>query len=355
MADKINLLDYNREDLGQFFADRGEKAFRATQIIQWIHQYGVTCFADMTNLSKALRQELEDIAEIKMPTVLLRQDSRDGTCKWLLQLEQGNSIETVFIPEPGRGTLCVSSQVGCALDCSFCATGKQGFSRNLSVAEIIAQVWIAVREGHKVTNVVMMGMGEPLLNFKNVVRAMDIMMDDFAYGLSKYRVTLSTSGIIPAMKNLQEASQCALAVSLHAPNNPLRDVLVPINKKNPLEELMEVCREYYKDSSRRVVTFEYVMLEGINDSRDHAKQLCRLLKDIPCKINLIPFNPFPGIEYKSSSLDTIEMFRGALTHADIQTNVRKTRGDDINAACGQLIGKVMDRTLRTEEGRARRG
>lgn len=352
MTDKVNLLNYNREDLAQFFVERGEKAFRATQIIQWLHQYGVTSFSEMTNLSKALRQELEEIAEVKMPTVLLRENSRDGTCKWLLQLEQGNSIETVFIPEPGRGTLCVSSQVGCALDCSFCATGKQGFNRNLSVAEIIAQVWVAVHEGHKVTNVVMMGMGEPLLNFKNVVKAMDIMMDDFAYGLSKYRVTLSTSGIIPAMKNLQEASECALAVSLHAPNDELRDILVPINKKYPLQELMEVCKEYYKNSPRRVVTFEYVMLAGVNDSRDHAKQLRCLLQDIPCKVNLIPFNSFSGVDYKSSRPEVIEEFRNLLT--DIQTNVRKTRGDDINAACGQLVGKVIDRTLRTEQGKLRR-
>lgn len=352
MTDKINLLNYNREDLGQFFVERGEKAFRATQIIQWLHQYGVASFAEMTNLSKALREELQEIAEVKMPTVLIREKSRDGTCKWLSQLEQGNSIETVFIPEPGRGTLCVSSQVGCALDCSFCATGKQGFNRNLSVAEIIAQVWMAVHEGHKVTNVVMMGMGEPLLNFKNVVRAMDIMMDDFAYGLSKYRVTLSTSGIIPAMKNLQEVSECALAVSLHAPNDELRNILVPINKKYPLQELMEVCKEYYKNSPRRAVTFEYVMLAGINDSRDHAKQLRRLLQDIPCKVNLIPFNSFSGVDYKSSSPEVIDEFRSLLT--DIQTNVRKTRGDDINAACGQLVGKVIDRTLRTEAGRLRR-
>jgi len=352
MADKIDLLDYNRADLTQFFVERGEKAFRATQIIQWLHQYGVTSFSEMTNLSKALRQELEEIAEVKMPTVLIRENSRDGTCKWLLQLEQGNSIETVFIPEPGRGTLCVSSQVGCALDCSFCATGKQGFNRNLSVAEIIAQVWMAVHEGHKVTNVVMMGMGEPLLNFKNVVKAMDIMMDDFAYGLSKYRVTLSTSGIIPAMKNLQKVSECALAVSLHAPNDELRNILVPINKKYPLQELMEVCKEYYKDSPRRAVTFEYVMLAGVNDSRDHAKQLRRLLQDVPCKVNLIPFNSFSGVDYKSSSPEVIDEFRSLLT--DIQTNVRKTRGDDINAACGQLVGKVIDRTLRTEAGRLRR-
>jgi len=352
---KINLLDFERTSLQAFFSSLGEKSFRADQVMKWIHFYGVTDFAKMTNLSKNLRQQLEEKAVIEAPEIALEQLSKDGTCKWLLRLKDGNCIETVFIPEEGRGTLCVSSQVGCALNCSFCSTAQQGFNRNLTVAEIIGQVWIAVRRlssqqgehDRHITNVVMMGMGEPLLNFENVVSAMNIMKDDFAYSLSKYRVTLSTSGVVPAMEQLSKLSDVALAVSLHAPNDKLRDELVPLNKKYPLKQLLEACKAYYGNDKKRKITMEYVMLEGVNDSNAHAEQLINILHGVPAKVNLIPFNPFPNTKYKRSKQVTIDKFREKLMRAGLITITRKTRGDDIDAACGQLAGKVHDRTKRS--------
>ncbi len=355
VQDKTNLLGLNRADMQAFFADLGEKAFRATQVLQWIHQYGVYDFDEMTNLSKSLRSKLAEIAEIRVPEILVDQQSEDGTRKWLLQLDSGNSIETVFIPESSRGTLCVSSQIGCALDCSFCATGKQGFNRNLSTAEIIAQLHVANNALGKtpggdrvISNVVMMGMGEPLLNFDNVVRAMDIMMDDFAYGLSKRRVTLSTAGVVPALKRLKDVSDVSLAVSLHAPDDELRDILVPINRKYPIKELMAACKHYIEGDSRKVITWEYVMLKGINDSDEHAYALAKLLSKIRSKVNLIPFNPFEKSGYERSSRQRIDRFRDILMKKGIVTITRRTRGDDIDAACGQLAGKVMDKTKRTQ-------
>jgi len=352
---KINLLDFNYQQMRQFFTNLGEKPYRAQQLMQWIHQAGFYDFAQMTNLGKALRERLTQIADIRLPEIITCQQSSDGTHKWLLKLACGNSIEMVYIPEVKRGTLCVSSQVGCALNCSFCSTGKQGFNRNLTTAEIIGQVWLAVRELSKqegthdkrVTNVVMMGMGEPLLNFDPVVAAMDIMMDDFAYGLSKRRVTLSTSGIIPEMERLREQSPVALAVSLHAPTDELRNILVPVNKKYPLAQLMELCARYFKDEPKRVVTFEYVMLKGVNDQPEHAAALIKLLHNVPAKVNLIPFNPFPLTEYQRSSKAAIDAFRDQLIAKGINTITRKTRGDDIDAACGQLAGEVQDRTSRS--------
>lgn len=349
-----NLLDLNREAMHRFFSEIGESPYRTQQTMQWIHQQGVKDIDKISNLSVALRERLKSIASIEVPEVVINELSTDGTRKWLLKLKDGNCIETVFIPEHNRGTLCVSSQVGCALNCSFCSTAQQGFSRNLTVAEIIGQVWIAVRylsgnslqHDHTITNVVMMGMGEPLLNFENVVSAMDIMMDDFAYGFSKHRVTLSTSGIVPALKRLSERSEVALAVSLHAPNDELRNRLVPINKKYPLNELLAVCRHYFKNNDRRRITMEYVMLDGINDQPMHARQLIKLLQGIPVKVNLIPFNPFPNTVYRRSPQEAIDKFRGYLIKAGINTITRKTRGEDIDAACGQLVGRVQDKTYR---------
>lgn len=349
---KVNLFDYSLSHLQEFFAEFGEPSYRAQQLILWMHQRAVIDFAQMTNLSKVLRDKLQAIAEIRLPEVIYRQRSADGTCKWLLRMADGNAIETVFIPEPDRGTLCVSSQVGCALNCSFCATAKEGFNRNLSLAEIIGQLWVAKQElaavpdSSPVTNVVMMGMGEPLLNYQAVVGAMDLMLSDYAYGLSKYRVTLSTAGVVPALKQLREESVVALAVSLHAPKDDLRNQLVPLNRKYPLAELIPVCRDYYPAGSKRVVTFEYVMLANVNDSLQQAQQLAELLADVPCKLNLIPFNPFPNSNYESSSPEVINVFQNYLIYANIPTWVRKTRGQDIAAACGQLAGQMTDRTGR---------
>jgi len=356
MSDKINLLNFNYQQMRDFFSELGEKPFRAQQVMQWVHQAGFNEFTQMNNLGKALRERLSLIAEIKLPEITSLQKSADGTCKWLLKLDCGNCIETVFIPESTRGTLCVSSQVGCALNCSFCSTGKQGFNRNLTTAEIIGQVWVAVRElsshdgahDKRVTNVVMMGMGEPLLNFDNVVSAMNIMMDDYAYGLSKKRVTLSTSGVLPDLERLRTISPVSLAVSLHAPNDTLRNVLVPINKKYPLVDLMALCKRYFEGEPKRKVTFEYVMLKDVNDQPEHAMQLVRLLHNVPAKVNLIPFNPFPLTEYKRSSQAAIDAFRDILVSKGINTITRKTRGDDIDAACGQLAGEVKDRTSRSQ-------
>jgi 23S rRNA (adenine2503-C2)-methyltransferase len=351
--DKVNLLNLDQSGLQAFFVEQGEKAFRATQVMKWIYQFGVDDFDAMTNLGKGLREKLQQVSEIRPPEVVSEQRSADGTIKWLLRVDNGNCIETVFIPEDHRGTLCISSQVGCALDCSFCSTAQQGFNRNLSTAEIIGQLWIAnqrlnsiPREQRTISNVVLMGMGEPLLNFDNVVRAMNIMMEDNAYGLSKRRITLSTSGVIPALDRLKQVSDVSLAVSLHAADDELRNQLVPLNRKYPIKDLLAACRRYIEGDSRRKITFEYVMLAGINDSEEHAHKLVALLRNIPSKVNLIPFNPFPGTHYQCSDTQTINRFRDILMQAGLMTVTRKTRGDDIDAACGQLAGKVLDKTKR---------
>ncbi len=352
-ADKTNLLNLDRRDLEVFFAQLGEKPFRAIQMMKWIYHERVTDFASMTNLSKTLRERLAECAEIRPPQVVLDQPSRDGSHKWLIRLDNGNSIETVFIPEPDRGTLCVSSQIGCPLDCSFCATAQQGFNRNLTVAEIIGQVWQASRllgdqrNGHRaITNIVLMGMGEPLLNFANVVKATDLMQDDLGFGISKRRVTLSTAGVVPALYRLRDVSEISLAVSLHAPSDELRNELVPLNRKYPLAELLAACRHYIADRPHRRVTWEYVLLEGVNDSEAHARALAALIEDIPSKVNLIPFNPFPKTRYQRSSPDVIDRFHAVLMAHDLTVVTRKTRGDDIAAACGQLAGQVQARGRR---------
>ena len=353
---KTNLLDLSRQDMESFFVENGEKSFRATQVMKWLYQYGEDDLDAMTNISKDLRNTLKDIADIRTPEIVYDKLSDDGTRKWVLRMDSGNDIETVFIPGDGRGTLCVSSQVGCALECSFCSTGQQGFNRNLSVAEIIGQLWVANKsmgrdpKGNRIiTNVVMMGMGEPLLNFDSVVKAMDLMMDDFGYGLSKRRVTLSTSGVIPALQRLKQVSNVSLAVSLHAPNDELRDQLVPINKKYPIKDLLQACLGYIKDEPRRKITFEYVMLDGINDKPQHARELIRLLENVPSKVNLIPFNPFPDTQYQRSTDQAIDRFQEMLSKAGLVTITRRTRGGDIDAACGQLVGKVTDKTKRTQK------
>ncbi|WP_240342605.1 23S rRNA (adenine(2503)-C(2))-methyltransferase RlmN [Methylococcus sp. EFPC2] len=331
-----------------YFRAIGEKPFRAAQVLQWIHQRGVTDFDAMSNLSKALRARLAELGEIRPPEIVVDQLASDGTRKWLMQVDAVNRIETVFIPEEGRGTLCISSQVGCALECSFCSTARQGFNRNLGVAEIIGQLWAAQQAlgtETRITNVVLMGMGEPLLNFANVVAAVDLMLDDYAYSLSKRRVTLSTSGVVPALERLAEVTDISLAVSLHAPDNALRDELVPINRKYPLEELLPACKRYVGEG-RRKVTMEYVMLEGVNDTPAHARALVKRLAGIPSKVNLIPFNPFPQSPYRCSSPETIARFSEILQKGGLITTTRKTRGEDIDAACGQLVGKVLDKSKR---------
>lgn len=353
---KINLLGLDRKAMQDYVVSLGEKSYRADQVLKWIHFNGVSDFQLMTNISKEFRQKLAESAEITLPQIIYENAASDDTRKWLLRLNDGNCIETVFIPEKTRGTLCISSQVGCILNCDFCSTGKQGFNRNLTTAEIISQVWIAVRKlslnngihDHGVTNVVLMGMGEPLLNLDNVLPALNLMLDDFAYGLSKRRVTVSTAGVIPAMHQLRQATDVALAVSLHAPNDELRNKIVPLNKKYPLKELMAVCKDYFKDDNRRSITMEYVMLAGVNDTPMHAKQLIKILDGVKAKMNLIPFNPFPMTDYKRSDTDTILHFRDILMKAGLNTTIRRTRGDDIDAACGQLVGQVKDRTRRNE-------
>ena len=349
-----NLLGLDRAGLEEFFAAIGEKKFRATQLMKWIHQMGVVDFQEMNNLSKDLRNRLVESSCVQNLHVTQDKISKDGTRKWLLRLHDGNHIETVYIPEDGRGTLCVSSQVGCALDCSFCSTGRQGFNRNLSTAEIISQVWLASqlldeekKPGRKITNVVLMGMGEPLLNFDNVVSAIRIMMDDFAYGLSKRRVTVSTAGVVPAMDRLGDILDMRLAVSLHASNDELRNELVPVNKKYPLKKLMAACRRFIdKQNTRSRITFEYVLLDGINDQPEHARELIKLLKGIPTLMNLIPFNPFAGSGYRTSSKKAVIRFSEILHKSGMTTVVRKTRGEDIDAACGQLAGKIEDKSRR---------
>ncbi|RLA53553.1 MAG: 23S rRNA (adenine(2503)-C(2))-methyltransferase RlmN [Gammaproteobacteria bacterium] len=359
---RVNLLGLSLRQMEQFFLDLGEKKFRAQQVLKWIHHAGVTDIVQMTNLGKALRDKLGDIAEVRPPRIVSQHDSSDGTRKWAIAVDGGGLIESVLIPEAGRATLCVSSQVGCSLDCSFCSTGKQGFQRDLSAAEIIGQVWLAIKSydafqsgnGRIVTNVVMMGMGEPLLNFDNVVAAMDLMLEDLAYGISKRRVTLSTSGVAPALDRLAEVSEVSLAVSLHAPNDELRNQLVPINRKYPIAVLLESCRNYIgaQRDSKRVVTVEYTLIAGVNDQREHARELAVLLRDFPCKINLIPFNTFEQSDYQRPSGNAVSRFWQVLVDAGYIVTVRTTRGDDINAACGQLVGQVVDRTRRSERHRA---
>lgn len=356
IGDKPNLLGMTLPEMTAFFAAMGEKPFRAKQVFRWIHHGGVDNFDAMTDLAKSLREKLPQVAVIESPTLMTERASSDGTRKWLLDVGTGNGIEVVFIPEADRGTLCVSSQVGCALDCTFCSTGKQGFNRNLTTAEIIGQLWWANRAMRKdpkgeriVSNVVMMGMGEPLANFDNVTNAMDIMLDDHAYGLSRRRVTLSTSGVVPNLKRLKERCPVALAVSLHAPNDALRDVLVPINQKYPLAELLATIKDYLQAAPRDFVTFEYVMLDGVNDSVQHAHELAKLVSGIECKFNLIPWNPFPDAPYARSSNNAIHRFRDVLQQAGLIVTVRKTRGDDIDAACGQLAGQVVDKSHRTQQ------
>jgi len=383
---KQNLLDLEPAAMAAWFAEHGEKPFRAGQVLRWIYKNGESDFDAMSDLAITLRDKLKQIACIQTPKVMREETASDGTRKWLLDVGTGNAVETVFIPEEGRGTLCVSTQAGCALDCAFCSTGKQGFNRNLSTAEIIGQVWWANHELGKncasdtlprsgrlrkdaqaaipasdgsaapsqgrlgnwpVTNVVMMGMGEPLLNFDSTVSALRLMLDDHCYGLSRRRVTVSTSGVVPAMDRLREESPVALAISLHAPNNELRNVLVPINQKYPLHELMAACLRYLEKAPRDFVTFEYVMLAGVNDRPQDARELIELVRDVPCKFNLIPFNPFPEAPYSRSDMDTVKHFRDILMQADIVTTIRKVRGDDIAAACGQLAGQVQDKTKRS--------
>jgi 23S rRNA (adenine2503-C2)-methyltransferase len=352
----VNLLGLTQKELTEFFVGLGEKPFRAKQVMKWIHQLGVSDFNEMTDVAKGLREQLAELAVVSVPKLLNEQISSDGTRKWLLELTPGNAIETVFIPEDDRGTLCVSSQVGCALACTFCSTGRQGFNRNLTTSEIIGQIWWAYKalgknpKGERViSNVVLMGMGEPLLNFDAVINTLSILLDDMAYGLSRRRVTLSTSGIIPALQRLQEQMPVALAVSLHAPNDTLRDILVPINQKYPLHQLMQACQSYVKAGPRDFITFEYVMLKDVNDSDKHAIELIQLVKDIPCKFNLIPFNPFPGSGYETSTSQRIKSFKDILIQHGFIVTVRKTRGDDIDAACGQLAGKVIDKSRRHEK------
>jgi 23S rRNA (adenine2503-C2)-methyltransferase len=351
----VNLLDFNQEQLAEYFVNIGEKPFRAKQMMRWMHHFGVVDFEQMTDIARPLREKLAATTIIQPPNIKVEQISDDGTRKWLIDAGGSNGVETVFIPEDERGTLCISSQVGCALECTFCSTGRQGFNRNLTVSEIIGQLWAANKalgrdpKGDRIiSNVVMMGMGEPLANYKNVVTALNIMLDDAAYGLSRRRVTLSTSGLVPAMDKLREDCPVALAVSLHAPNDQLRDEIVPINKNYPIAELMAACRRYLEKAPRDFITFEYVMLDGVNDTLMHAKQLLQIVKDVPCKFNLIPFNPFPDSGYDTSRPEQVRRFRDVLMQTGYVVTVRKTRGDDIDAACGQLAGKVQDKTKRTQ-------
>jgi 23S rRNA (adenine2503-C2)-methyltransferase len=352
-AEKLNLLGMSRGELGAFFADLGEKPFRAQQLLQWVHQRGVTDFEAMTDLSKSLRAKLAGVATVALPRVDSQHESADGTVKWLFASGSGQRVEAVYIPEPARGTLCISSQVGCALDCAFCATGAQGFNRNLTAAEIIGQVWhanaVLPRRPNgetAVTNVVFMGMGEPLANYRNVIPALELLISDFAYGLSRRRVTISTSGIVPHIDKLGDDCNVSLAVSLHAPNDELRNRIVPINKLHPIDELLEACWRYAAKRANRFVTFEYVMLRNVNDSLAHADELADLLVGKPAKVNLIPFNPFPGTEFSRSGAETIRHFQDRLRDRGIVATTRRTRGDDIDAACGQLAGKVSDRVRR---------
>ncbi|HMW72939.1 MAG TPA: 23S rRNA (adenine(2503)-C(2))-methyltransferase RlmN [Cellvibrionaceae bacterium] len=355
---RVNLLGLTQPKLEAFFESLGEKRFRATQLLKWVHQLGVLDFHAMTNMSKVLREKLSQVAELRLPEVVQQLDSTDGTRKFLIRVDGGSAIETVFIPEGERGTLCVSSQIGCSLDCSFCATGKQGFNRDLTAAEIIGQVWLAaqsfgqLRENgpRRITNVVLMGMGEPLLNFDNVVDAIHLMMHDNCYGISKRRVTLSTSGVVPELDRLGEFTDCCLAISLHAPNDALRDQLVPLNKKYPIAMLLASAKRYIQGlpDTHRKITIEYTLIDQLNDRPEHARELAQLLQDVPVKINLIPFNPFGLVDYKRVSNNALKRFQTILIEAGYTTTIRTTRGDDIDAACGQLAGQVNDRTRRSE-------
>ena len=355
---KVNLIGLSPSKLEAFFEELGEKRFRATQVLKWIHQQGASSFDEMTNISKALRERLAEVAEIREPEVVLEKISKDETRKWVIRMDGGSAIEMVLIPEGDRRTLCISSQVGCSLDCSFCSTGKQGFNRNLSTAEIVGQLRVAIRSfgpfdpsgDRRVSNIVLMGMGEPLMNFDAVVDALELFMEDNAYGLSKRRVTLSTAGVVPAIDKLSEVTDVSLAISLHAPNNELRDQLVPINRRYPIEQLMDSVKRYFsKLADRRVATIEYTLIAGINDQPEHARELVKLLRQVPCKLNLIPFNPFPNSDYKRPSEDAIQRFKMEMLKGKILTTVRRTRGDDVDAACGQLVGQVQDRTRRSQK------
>lgn len=358
----LNLLDFDADRMAALMVELGEKPFRGKQLMKWIHQRFEPDFANMTDIAKSFREKLATRAAVEAPGLLAEQIASDGTHKWLLDVGAANGIETVFIPEDDRGTLCISSQVGCALDCTFCSTARQGFNRNLSTAEIIGQLWWANRrlsaeaarlgeragdDSRIVSNVVMMGMGEPLANFDQVVPALKLMLDDNAYGLSRRRVTVSTSGVVPAMDRLRDACPVALAVSLHAPNDAIRDEIMPINRKYPLKELLAACNRYLEKAPRDFITFEYAMIEGVNDRPEHARELAALARQVSCKFNLIPFNPFPGSGYNRSSRDAILAFRDILIAEGYVATVRKTRGDDIDAACGQLAGQVQDKTRRT--------
>jgi 23S rRNA (adenine2503-C2)-methyltransferase len=360
----VNLLDFDLDGLAAWCEQLGEKRFRATQLFRWIHQRGASDFAQMSDLAKSLRDKLPSVCEVKTLPVLSRQDSADGTIKWLFDVGDGNAVETVFIPETDRGTLCVSSQAGCAVGCRFCSTGHQGFSRNLSTGEILAQLWHAEHflrqhlgtQERVITNVVMMGMGEPLQNYHALVPALRVMLDDHGYGLSRRRVTVSTSGVVPMMDRLAADCPVALAVSVHAPNDILRDDLVPLNRKYPLDELMQACLRYLPAAPRDFLTFEYCMLDGVNDQPAHARELLGLIQRhrLPVKINLIPFNPFPGSGLTCSSRPVVQAFAQVLLAAGVVTTVRKTRGDDIDAACGQLAGDVLDRTRAAQRMAQRR-
>ncbi|KEF32577.1 MAG: 23S rRNA (adenine(2503)-C(2))-methyltransferase RlmN [Gammaproteobacteria bacterium] len=356
-AERVNLLGMPKAKLEAYFESLGEKRFRAQQVLQWIHQRGVDDFDQMTNMSKSLREKLKLQAEVRGPEVIYDETSKDGTRKWVMRMDNGNSVETVLIPDGERGTLCVSSQIGCSLDCTFCSTGKRGFNRNLTAAEIIGQVWVARKAfmpfepgpDRPITNVVMMGMGEPLLNFDNVVDAMNLMMEDLAYGISKRRVTLSTSGVVPALDRLGEVTDVSLAISLHAPNDELRNKLVPLNKKYPIAELLAATKRYLAGlPDKRKATIEYTVIEGMNDQPEHARQLAELLRGLPCKINLIPFNPFPESDFRRPSKNATRRFQTVLNELGYIATIRTTRGDDIDAACGQLVGRVEDRTRRSQ-------
>jgi 23S rRNA (adenine2503-C2)-methyltransferase len=358
-SDRVNLLGLPRAQLETFVAARLDaKPFRARQLMKWIYRRGAAEFSAMSDLKQEFRTQLAEIAEISVPQIVTEQVSKDGTRKWMLRMDEVQGIETVYIPEPDRGTLCISSQVGCAMDCTFCATAQQGFNRNLSAAEIVGQVWLAQRElaasrppgpadeGRRaITNIVFMGMGEPLANYRNVLPAMRIFLDDLGYDLSRRRVTLSTSGLVPQIYKLAQDCNVALAVSLHAPNDELRNELVPINRKHPIAELLTACWHYLDQQNGRSITFEYVMLDGVNDKPEHARQLARLMQGRPAKLNLIPFNVFPGTRYRRSPAAAIVKFRDILNDHGVIATTRRTRGDDIEAACGQLAGRVTDRTL----------
>jgi len=355
IENRINLLDLDEAGLRDFFESIGEKPFRAQQILKWVYHHAETDFQAMTDLGIALRQKLSLIAEIKLPEILQEQHSIDGTVKWLIGFNGGNAVETVYIPEPKRGTLCVSSQIGCALNCSFCSTGAQGFARNLTTGEIIGQVWLAAQAlGHerngqrKITNIVMMGMGEPLLNFDAVLPALSLMRSDLGFGFASRRVTVSTAGLVPGIYRLGEHIDVALAISLHSPFDEVRTELVPLNRKYPIAQLMQACRDFVSEKYKRTVTFEYTLIDGVNDHPEHARKLVKLLRTVPSKLNLIPFNPFPGTRYRCSSQDRISQFQEIVMQGGLIATVRKTRGEDIDAACGQLVGKVLDRTKRSE-------